>query len=70
MLEEVYGVDTIIVNGRFKEIKKNSFSKLIQSIGFTIINQSNHGINLNTLLNKFFLKKLFFALKNVMSKQS
>ena len=70
MLKETYGIDTIIVNGRFKEVKKNAFSSLISALGFTIINQSDYGINFKTLLNKFFFKKIVFALKNVKSKKS
>ena len=70
MLKEVYGVDTLIVNGRFKEMKSNAFQKLILALGFTIINQSDYGINFRTLLNKFFIKKLSFALTKVLSKNS
>ena len=70
MLKEIYGVDTIIVNGRFKEVKKNAYSNLILALGFSVINQSNYGIDLKTLFNKFFFKKIIFALKNVKSKKS
>ena len=70
MIKQVYGVDTIIVNGRFKEIKKNAFLNLILSIGFTILNQTEKGVNFKTLLSKFSSKKISFLFNKLIFRNS
>ena len=70
MIKQIYGVDTIIVNGRFKEIKKNAFLNLILSIGFTILNQTEKGINFKTLLSKFSSKKISFLFNKLIFRNS
>ena len=58
ILKETYGVDTLSVNGRLKEIKKNGFRKLIFAIGFTVMNQSHFGIKFTDLFNTLILNKI------------
>ena len=58
ILKETYGVDTLSVNGRLRELKKNGFRNLIFSIGFTVMNQSHFGIRVTDLFNSLILNKI------------
>lgn len=58
ILKETYGVDTMSVNGRLKEISQNGFRKLIFAIGFTVMNQSHFGIKFTDLFNSLIINKI------------
>ena len=53
-----YGIDTLSSNGCLFENKKNSFEKMIRSIGFVSLNQTNNGITLKSIFSRNILNKI------------
>ena len=53
-----YGIDTLSSNGCLFEKKKNSFEKMIRSIGFISLNQTNNGITLKSIFSRNILNKI------------
>jgi len=67
LLNELYGFDTLTVNGCFFEVKKNGFERLIRSIGFIKINQAGNGIKIKNILSFNLINhiiSLFLKLKS------
>ena len=46
-----WGLDTLSINGFFSEGQKDGFSKVIRSLGFTVMNSHGVGINFKDLFN-------------------
>ena len=70
LLNETYGFDTLTVNGRFNQIKKNGYRRFVFSIGFTIFNQSGYGIKFFDLFNKLIFQKILLVPLNILLKKS
>ena len=69
IIQQDYGLDTLSVNGRLKEIQNDGFRKLIYSIGFSTLNTSGYGIKFKdfmkfNLLRRFIMIPLRLILKN------
>ena len=69
IIQQDYGLDTLSVNGRLKEIQNDGFRKLIYSIGFSTLNASGYGIKFKdfmkfNLLRRFIMIPLRLILKN------
>ena len=64
-----FGFDTLVVNGCFEELKKNSFLKLTKSFAIGNLNNMDIYINIKILFNLrvilLFTKKLFLAKKKL-----
>lgn len=58
LIKQPYGIDTLSSNGCLKELKKNSFEKMIRSLGFISLNQTNNGINIKSILSRNILHKI------------
>ena len=58
LIKQPYGIDTLSSNGCLKELKKNSFEKMIRSMGFISLNQTNNGINIKSILSRNILHKI------------
>ena len=67
LLNELYGLDTLTVNGCFFEVKKNGFERLVRAIGFIKINQAGSGIKIKNILSFNLIShaiSLFLKLKS------
>ena len=53
-----YGIETLSSNGCLTEIKKNSFEKMIRSIGFISLNQTNNGITIKSMFTRNVMNKI------------
>lgn len=64
-----FGFDTLVVNGCFEELKKNSFLKLTKSFAIGNLNNMDIYVNYKILFNLkviiLFVKKLFLAKKKL-----
>ena len=64
-----FGFDTLVVNGCFEELKKNSFLKLTKSFAIGNLNNMDIYVNYKILFNlkviMLFVKKLFLAKKKL-----
>ena len=58
MVTQPYGLDTLSVNGRLKEIKKNGFRNFVYSMGFLTLNSSDYGVRFQDILNPDLLRRL------------
>ena len=58
IIRQVYGLDTLSVNGRLREINANGFRKFIYSMGFLTLNSSGYGIRFRDFLNISLLQRL------------
>ena len=58
LLKQPYGIDTLSSNGCFSEIKKNSFEKMIRSLGFITLNQTNNGITIKSIFSRNIINKI------------
>ena len=70
LLKYPYGIETISVNGCFSEKKRNSFEKMIRSLGFISLNQTNNGITLSSIFKKNIINKIFSTLLRLKLKNS
>ena len=70
LLRESYGLDTITVNGCFKNIKKNGFENFIRSIGFVVLNQVEIGINLKDIMTSKIINRIEDILLRLFKKNS
>ena len=60
MITKIYGVDTISINGKFKENIKDGFLTFVLCLGFKTFNSSGIGINFKDLNLKFISRFLVF----------
>ena len=58
IVTQPYGLDTLSVNGRLKEIKKNGFRNFVYSMGFLTLNSSDYGVRFQDILNPDLLRRL------------
>jgi UDP-MurNAc hydroxylase len=58
IIRQVYGLDTLSVNGRLSEINPNGFRKFIYSMGFLTLNSSGYGIRFRDFFNISLLQRL------------
>jgi hypothetical protein len=70
LLKYPYGIETISVNGCFLEKKKNSFEKMIRSLGFISLNQTNNGITISSIFTKNIINKIFSTFLRLKLKNS
>ncbi len=70
LLKYPYGIETLSVNGCFLEKKKNSFEKMIRSLGFTSLNQTNNGITISSIFTRNILNKIFSTFLRLKLKNS
>lgn len=70
MLKEIYGIDTITVNGCFNNVKKNGFENFIRSMGFVVLNQVDRGINFKDLFSVKIINKIEDILLRLFKKNS
>ena len=70
LLKYPYGIETISVNGCFFEKKKNSFEKMIRSLGFISLNQTNNGISISSIFKRNIINKIFSTLLRLKLKNS
>ena len=69
LLKELYGLDSLSVNGCFKDFN-NGFEKLIRSIGFVTLNQSDEGIKFKSIFSKLIFLKVLDIISRLLSKKS
>jgi hypothetical protein len=70
LIKNSYGIETLSSNGCLAEIKKNSFEKMIRSIGFVSLNQTNNGITIKSIFSKNIINKIFSIFIRLKSKNS
>ena len=70
MLKETFGFDTTLISGRMKAKNSKGLQKLSTSIGFTLMNQSNYGIKIKDLFNKFIFNKILDTLIRLLMQRS
>ena len=70
LLKYPYGIETISVNGCFLEKKKSSFEKMIRSLGFISLNQTNNGITISSIFTKNIINKIFSTFLRLKLKNS
>ena len=58
LLNQSFGIETLLVSGRLKTIDKNGLKKLTSAIGITTINLSNYGINFKDIFNRLIFNKI------------
>ena len=58
IIKQVYGLDTLSVNGRLNEINPNGFKKFIYSMGFLTLNSSDYGIRFRDFFNLSLLQRI------------
>lgn len=58
MLEQVFGFDTLTINGLFKEERPSGFRNLTFALGFVTLNQAGYGIRLRDI----FVGRIFYRL--------
>lgn len=49
MIKQPFGVDTVSINGRFKECKVNGFQRFVFALGFQTLNASGYGVRFRDL---------------------
>jgi hypothetical protein len=69
LLKELYGLDSLSINGCFKDFN-NGFEKLIRSIGFVTLNQSDEGVNFKSIFSKLIFLKVFDIISRLILKKS
>ena len=70
LLNQSFGIESLLVSGRLKTINKNGLRKLTSAIGITTINLSNYGINFKDILNKLIFNKIIGLIKRAISQKS
>ena len=70
MLKETFGFDATLISGRMKAKNSNGLQKLSTSIGFTLMNQSNYGVKIKDLFNKFIFNKILDTLIRLLMQRS
>ncbi len=70
LLKYPYGIETLSVNGCFFEKKKNSFEKMIRSLGFISLNQTNNGITISSIFTRNIINKIFSTFLRLKLKNS
>ena len=70
LLKEAYGLDTLSVNGCFSDFRINGFEKLIKSIGFVTLNQSDEGIKIKNIFSKNIINRIISIFTRLISRNS
>ena len=70
LLQQPYGVESLLVSGRLKCENKDGLKKLTSSIGITTINLSNYGINFRDIFNKLIFNKILGLIYRVITQKS
>ena len=70
LLNQSFGIESLLVSGRLKTINKNGLRKLTSAIGITTINLSNYGINFKDIFNKLIFNKIIGLIKRAISQKS
>ena len=70
LLKESYGLDTLSVNGCFSDFRINGFEKLIKSIGFVTLNQSDEGIKIKSIFSKNIINRIISIFTRLISRNS
>ena len=70
LLKEAYGLDTLSVNGCFSDFRINGFEKLIKSIGFVTLNQSDEGIKIKSIFSKNIINRIISIFTRLISRNS
>ena len=70
MLKQPFGFDTMLVSGRLKANNSKGLKKLATSIGFTVMNQSNYGVKIKDLFNKFIFNKIQDTIIRLLTQKS
>lgn len=58
IVRQVYGLDTLSVNGRLAEVSNDGFRKFIYSMGFLTLNSSGYGVRFRELFNVNLLERI------------
>ena len=70
MLKETFGFDTTLISGRMNAKSSNGLQKLSTSVGFILMNQSNYGVKIKDLFDKFLFNKILDTLVRLLMKRS
>lgn len=70
MLKETFGLDTTLISGRMSAKSSNGLQKLSTSVGFTLMNQSNYGVKIQDLFDKFIFSKILDTLIRLLVQRS
>ena len=70
LLNQSFGIETLLVSGRLKTIDKDGLKKLTSAIGITTINLSNYGINFKDIFNKLIFNKIIGLIYRAMTQKT
>lgn len=70
MLKETFGFDTTLISGRMNAMSSNGLQKLSTSVGFILMNQSNYGVKIKDLFDKFIFSKILNTLIKLLMQRS
>ena len=70
LLKQTFGFDTMLVSGRLKANNSKGLNKLATSLGFTVMNQSNYGVKIKDLFNKFIFNKIQDTITRLLTQKS
>ena len=70
MIKQPFGMDSILVNGRFSEIKKSGFRAFLYALGFQMLNSNGYGVRLRDIFNKKLAFRLIGLGYRVFKKES
>ena len=70
LLKQTFGFDTMLVSGRLKANNSKGLNKLATSLGFTVMNQSNYGVKIKDLFNKFIFNKIQDTVTRLLTQKS
>ena len=70
LLTQPYGLDTLTINGRLKEINAGGFTRLVFSLGFVAFNAANFGVTFRDLIHPLILRKVLTLPPRMLVKSS